>query len=62
MKRSLLGAVGTASLVLSAHPARDGGEAAARDHRLDLKRGEVADVEGCRVDGMTEGEWREGNE
>lgn len=38
MKGSLLGAVGAPCLLLSAHPTWDGGEAAARHHRLNLER------------------------
>lgn len=38
MEGSLLGAVGATRLLLSAHPAWDGGEAAPRCHRLNLQR------------------------
>lgn len=38
MERSLLGAVGAPRLLLPAHPAGDGGEAAPGNHRLNLER------------------------
>lgn len=37
MKGSLLGAVEATRLLLSAHPAGDGGKAAPRNHRLNLQ-------------------------
>ncbi len=38
VKGSLLGAVGATCLLLSAHPARHGGEAASRNYRLNLEQ------------------------
>lgn len=48
MEGSLLGAVGAARLLLPVDPARDGGEAAPGNHRLDLCGGGQDEVKMAR--------------